>query len=118
MKTLTQQQQDEIENLDYYTLPEDEGQPHCAAQAIWSTDPSNPGQFAVLRRWDWDDDNGGRRIPTLGREGWPRHSVVWMSVSNTRHEYEVYEWQGEDEDPIFESLTLGPLIAKFIVPTK
>ena len=98
MKILTQREQDEIENLDYYTLPEDEGQPHCAAQAIWGPDPSNPGQFAVLRRWDWDNDG--------------------VRLSNTRYEYEVYEWQGEDEDPIFESLTLGPLIAKFIVPTK
>ena len=98
MKTLTPQQQDEIENLKYYTPPEDQGHPHDAGQAIWSLDPSNPGQFAVLRRWDWDD-NGGR-------------------LSNTRHEYEVYEWQGEDEDPIFENLTLGNLVAKFIVPTK
>jgi hypothetical protein len=51
-----------------------------------------------LRRWDWDND--GTRL------------------SNTRYEYEVYEWQGEDEDPIFDSLTLGPVIAKFTVPTK
>ena len=98
MKTLSPQEQDEIENLKYYTPPEDQGQPHCPAQAIWSRDPSNPGQFAVLRRWDWDD-NGGR-------------------LSNTRHEYEVYAWEGEDEDPAFEFLTLGNLVAKFIIPTK
>ena len=38
--------------------------------------------------------------------------------SDTRHEYEVYEWEGEDEDPAFAKLTLGKLVAKFIVPTK
>jgi len=97
MKTLTPQQQEEIEKLTYYTPPEDQGQPHCAGQAIWSPDPSNPGQFAILRRWDWDDNRG--------------------QLSNTRHAYEVYEWDGEDEDPIFQNLTLGKPVAEFIVPT-
>ena len=91
MKTLTPQEQDEIQNLTYMTPPEDQGQPHDAGQAIW-------GELAVLRRWDWDD-NGGR-------------------LSNTRHEYEVYAWEGEDEDPAFQPLTLGKLVAKFIIPTK
>jgi hypothetical protein len=39
-------------------------------------------------------------------------------LSNTRHEYEVYAWEGEDEDPAFQPLTLGKLVAKFIIPTK
>lgn len=95
---LTPQEQEEIASLPYYILPENQGHPHDAGQAIWSPDPSNPGQYAVLRRWDWDDNRG--------------------QLSNTRHEYEVYEWEGEDEDPIFQSLTLGKLVAEFIIPTK
>lgn len=91
MKTLSPQQQAEIENLKFIILPENQGSPHDAGQAIW-------GEFAVFRRWDWDD-NGGK-------------------LSNTRHEYEVYEWEGEDEDPAFQPLTLGKLVAKFIIPTK
>jgi hypothetical protein len=91
MKMLTPQQQAEIQNLKFITLPENQGSPHDAGQAIW-------GEFAVFRRWDWDD-NGGR-------------------LSNTRHEYEVYAWEGEDEDPAFQRLTLGKLVAKFIIPTK
>ena len=91
MKTLSLQEQDEIESLTYLTPPEDQGHPHCAGQAIWD-------DLAVIRRWDWDD-NGGR-------------------LSNTRHEYEVYKWEGEDEDPAFQTLTLGKLVAKFIIPTK
>jgi len=91
MKTLTPQEQDEIADLTYLTPPEDQGQPHCAGQAIW-------GDLAVIRRWDWDDNRG--------------------QLTNTRHEYEVYEWAGEDEDPNFQTLTLGPLISKFIIPTK
>ena len=91
MKTLTPQEQDEIVSLTYLTPPEDQGQPHYAGQAIW-------GDFAVIRRWDWDDNRG--------------------QLTNTRHEYEVYEWEGEDEDPNFQNLTLGSLISKFIIPTK
>jgi hypothetical protein len=91
MKTLTPQDQSEIENLTYLTPPEDQGQAHCAGQAIWDG-------FAVIRTWDWDDNCG--------------------TLSNTRHEFEVYEWEGEDEDPAFQNLTLGTLVAKFIVPTK
>lgn len=102
MKTLTPQQQEEIEKLKYYTPPKDQGQPHCAGQAIW-TAPCDDRRFAgeelaVIRRWDWDDNRG--------------------QLSNTRHEYEVYEWNGKDEDPAFQSLTLGKLVAEFIVPTK
>ena len=93
MKTLSPQEQDEIKNLTYITPPEDNGQPHCAGQAIWGE-----SQLAVIRRWDWDDNRG--------------------QLSNTRHEYEIYEWEGEDEDPAFANLTLGKLVAKFIVPTK
>lgn len=91
MKILTPQEQSEIVSLTYLTPPEDQGQPHCAGQAIW-------GDFAVIRRWEWDDNRG--------------------QLTNTRHEYEIYEWKGEDEDPNFQALTLGPLISKFIVPTK
>lgn len=93
MKTLSPEEQDEIENLTYITPPEDNGQPHCAGQAIWGE-----SQLAVIRRWDWDDNRG--------------------QLSNTRHEYEIYEWEGEDEDPAFANLTLGKLVAKFIVPAK
>lgn len=93
MKTkLTPNEQTQIENLKFQILPENQGHPHDAGQAIWKDN------FAVFRRWDWDD-NGGR-------------------LSNTRHEYEVYEWEGEDEDPAFQRLTLGKLVAKFIIPTK
>ena len=91
MKKLTPQDQSEIENLTYLTPPEDQGSPHCAGQAIW-------GDLAVIRRWDWDDNRG--------------------ELTNTRHEYEIYEWDGEDEDPAFQNLTLGTLVANFIVPTK
>jgi hypothetical protein len=91
MKTLTPQEQAEIANLTYLTPPEDQGQPHSAGQAIW-------GDLAVIRRWDWDDHCG--------------------QLTNTRHEYEVYEWEGEDEDPNYQTLTLGNLISKFIIPTK
>jgi hypothetical protein len=90
MKTLTPQEQSEIENLTYLTPPENQGNPHCGGQAIW-------GELAIIRRWDWDDNCG--------------------KLSNTRHKYEVYEWEGEDEDPAFNRLTLGNIIAKFIVPT-
>ena len=91
MKTLTPQEQDEIENLTYLTPPEDQGHPHSAGQAIWR-------DLAVIRRWDWDD-NGGK-------------------LSNTRHEFEVYEWEGGDEDPAFQPLILGKLVANFIIPAK
>ena len=35
MKTLSPQEQDEIESLTYITPPEDQGNPHNAGQAIW-----------------------------------------------------------------------------------
>jgi hypothetical protein len=91
-RKLSEQEKDEITNLTYITIPENQGNPHDAGQAIWRD------ECAVLRRWDWDDDCG--------------------RLSNTRHEYEVHKWNGEDEDPYFENLTLGKRIAKFIVRTK
>lgn len=102
MKTLTPREEDEIAALTFYTLPENQGHPHDAGQAIW-TPPSDDrrlggDELVVLRRWDWDD-NGGK-------------------LSNTRHEFEVYEWEGGDEDPAFQPLTLGKLVANFIIPAK
>jgi hypothetical protein len=88
---LTETQKDEIQSLSYGVPYKDQGQPHCRAQAFW-------GDYAVIRTWDWDDDCG--------------------RISNTRLEYRVYEWDGKEEDPNFQSLSLGKLLYKFTVPSK
>ena len=94
MKTLTESQREEIQNLKYNVTPENQSHPHDAGQAIWRDD------YAVLRRWDWDDDCG--------------------RISNTRHEFSIYKWEPENEfeDPYFSDLTLGELVAEFVIPTK
>lgn len=92
MKTLTETEKKEIAELTYHITPKNQGHPHDAGQSIWRE------EYAVLRRWDWDDDYG--------------------RLSNTRHEYSVYKWDGDDEDPYFQELTLGELVAEFTIPTK